>query len=204
MKKSIALCFCLLFSFTQVAFANSDSELLQQRLANITTINADFEQKVFNPEGELIQQSTGTLTIQRPGLFHWLVLDPEEELIVSNGKDMWLYSPFIEQVTIMNVADATAGTPFALLSGSDTAKWANFEVKREANNFVVSAKDEQASVNSFTFMFDKNNQVTGFAVQEQQGQKSEFSLTLKEALKNIDKNFFEFKVPAGTEIDDQR
>lgn len=204
MKKFILFTFCLFFSATQFVHAQTDSELLQQKLAKISTLNADFKQKVFNPEGQLIQQSSGTLTIQRPGMFHWLVLDPDEELIVSDGSTMWLYSPFIEQVTIMNVADATAGTPFALLSGSDGAKWSDFDVKKQGDNFIVRSKDQQASVNSFSFIFDKQGQISGFVVQEQQGQKSEFNLTLKPVTKAIDKSFFEFKVPAGTEIDDQR
>lgn len=204
MKKYIIVVLCVFMSMLQLAYAQTDSELLQQKLAKFTSIDADFAQQVLNSEGEIIQQSWGKLTISRPGNFHWQVTKPDEELIVSNGIDMWLYNPFIEQVTIMNFSDAIAGTPFALLSGADATEWANFDVKKIGEQFVVKNNKDKMSTNQFIFMFDKAGTVSEFIVEEAQGQKSIFKLTNNKQTLKLASDFFEFKVPEGIEIDDQR
>ncbi|WP_028869921.1 outer membrane lipoprotein chaperone LolA [Psychromonas arctica] len=204
MKKILFITVCLISSMFQFASAQTDSELLQQKLAKFTTIDADFVQQVINPKGEVIQKSWGTLAIARPGNFHWQVTQPDEELIVSNGQDMWLYSPFIEQVTIMNFSDAIAGTPFALLSGADSAQWAQFSVVKKDHQFIVKSSAPKASTNTFIFIFNKDDNVSEFVVQESQGQKSVFTLSNNKNNSTFVKDFFEFKIPNGIEIDDQR
>ncbi|MEJ6121728.1 outer membrane lipoprotein chaperone LolA [Vibrio sp. 2-Bac 85] len=204
MKKILFITVCLISSMFQLASAQTDSELLQQKLAKFTTIDADFVQQVINPKGEVIQKSLGTLAIARPGNFHWQVTQPDEELIVSDGQDMWLYSPFIEQVTIMNFSDAIAGTPFALLSGADSAQWAQFNVVRKDQQFIVKSSDPKASTNTFIFIFNKADNISEFVVQESQGQKSVFTLSNNKNNSTFAKDFFEFKIPNGIEIDDQR
>lgn len=191
-------------SMLQTVSAQTDSELLQQKLSTFTSIEADFAQQVINPEGEVIQNSWGTLTIARPGNFRWQVTKPDEELIVSNGQNMWLYSPFIEQVTIMKFSDAIAGTPFALLSGANATEWANFNVKKIGEQFIVENNKADVKGNEFIFTFDGSNNVTEFVVEEAQGQKSIFKLSNTKESPKIAKGFFEFKIPQGIEIDDQR
>tara|TARA_R110001583_G_scaffold85585_1_gene224409 strand:+ start:5657 stop:6271 length:615 start_codon:yes stop_codon:yes gene_type:complete len=204
MKKYIIATLCVFMSMSQLAYAQTDSDLLQQKLAKFTSIDADFAQQVINPEGQVIQQSWGKLTISRPGNFHWQVTKPDQELIVSNGTDMWLYSPFIEQVTIMNFSDAIAGTPFALLSGADASEWRNFDVKKMGEQFIVKNNKDKMNTNQFIFMFDKTDSVSEFIVEEAQGQKSVFKLTNNKQAVKLASGFFEFKIPEGIEIDDQR
>jgi len=204
MKKYIIATLCVFMLMSQLVYAQTDSQLLQHKLAKFTSIDADFAQQVINPEGQVIQQSWGKLTISRPGNFHWQVTKPEQELIVSNGTDMWLYSPFIEQVTIMNFSDAIAGTPFALLSGADASEWRNFDVKKMGEQFVVKNNKDKMNTNQFIFMFDKTDSVSEFIVEEAQGQKSVFKLTNNKQAVKLASGFFEFKIPEGIEVDDQR
>jgi len=204
MKKILFITVCLFTSMFQFVSAQTDNELLQQKLAKFKTIDADFVQQVINPKGEVIQKSWGTLAIARPGNFHWQVTQPEEELIVSDGQDMWLYSPFIEQVTIMNFSDAIAGTPFALLSGADSTEWAQFSVVQKDQQFIVKSSDPKAATNTFIFIFNKAGNIKEFVVQESQGQKSVFTLSNNKHNSKFAKDYFEFTIPNGIEIDDQR
>ena len=204
MKRIIIVTLSVVMSMWQSAYAQTDSELLQQKLSKFTSIQANFAQQVINPEGEVIQNSWGQLTIARPGNFHWEVTKPDEELIVSNGQNMWLYSPFIEQVTIMKFSDAIAGTPFALLSGANAEEWANFDVKKIGEQFIVENNKQEVKGNEFIFTFDSTDNVTEFIVEEAQGQKSIFKLSDTKQGPKLTKGFFEFKIPQGVEIDDQR
>ena len=74
------------------ALAN-DAQLLKDKLATFANINATFVQRVNSSEGKLLNESTGEVTISRPGKFHWLVKTPEEELIVSNGGNDLVLQP---------------------------------------------------------------------------------------------------------------
>ncbi|RBW46043.1 outer membrane lipoprotein carrier protein LolA [Psychromonas sp. B3M02] len=204
MKNKLIIALTLLWCTLSAAHAQTDSELLQQKLAKVSTMQADFSQQVISAQGDLIQQSVGKLTIARPGNFYWQVTSPDEELIVSNGVDMWLYSPFIEQVTIMNFSDAIAGTPFALLSGADASEWQNFDVQQKEGAFVVANNQNKVNANQFTFVFDKADHISQFSVKEAQGQTSTFTLSNNKAASNLSDDFFEFEIPAGIEIDDQR
>lgn len=112
MKKMYGLLF-LFFSFSVFA---SPKDVLNTRLAMNKGFTADFTQKVISPDGEVLMQGKGTVEIARPNMFRWATTSPEENLLVSNGKALWYYTPSLQQVTIYNQQKATAQTPFILLT----------------------------------------------------------------------------------------
>lgn len=205
MKKMLVVISILLSSvLSSVVLAATDAELLKEKLAKFSVINAEFSQRVSSPEGKILDDSRGTLAISRPGKFRWEVLTPEEELIVSDGQTMWLYSPFIEQVSLLNLSDAIQGTPFILLSGANESQWANYQVKKVNDQFKVKNISGTTQERSFIFEFNKLGQVSKFVVIEALGQRSEFKLAHKAIAKPWSSAFFDFKIPVGVEIDDQR
>ena len=205
MKKIIFVVFLFLVnSLYAAASVTADADLLKEKLAKFQQINAEFSQVVTNPEGEILNESQGLMTISRPGKFRWQVNTPEEELIVSDGETMWLYSPFIEQVTLINLSDAIEGTPFVLLSGADDKQWQNYLVNRDDNRFTIRGAALQVQNNSFVFEFNGAGHISRFVVIEEQGQRSEFTLTHKPLAERVETDYFSFQIPAGVEIDDQR
>lgn len=205
MKKIIfAVLLLLTMPFYAAASAATDVGLLKEKLARFKQINAEFTQVVTSPEGKVLNESWGKLTISRPGKFRWQVVKPEEELITSDGKTMWLYSPFIEQVTLINLSDAIEGTPFVLLSGANQQQWQNYLVTRNNNKFTVKRADSKTHDNSFVFEFNDAGNISKFVVVEEQGQRSEFKLSHKPLIEKFAADYFNFTIPAGVEIDDQR
>lgn len=205
MKKILLIITLFIFTpFSAFASGETDAQLLKNKLAKFKQINANFSQVVSSPEGQVLNESSGQLTILRPGKFHWQVLKPEKELIVSDGKTMWLYSPFIEQVTLMNLRDAIEGTPFVLLSGGDDKQWQKYSVIRDKKRFTVNPLDTHLHHNTIVFEFNAVGNISRFVVIEEQGQRSEFTLTHKPLRENLSSVYFNFKIPAGVEIDDQR
>ncbi|ABM03456.1 outer membrane lipoprotein carrier protein LolA [Psychromonas ingrahamii 37] len=205
MKKIVIVISILLTSFLSSAVsAATDSQLLKEKLAKFSFINAEFSQQVSSPEGKILDDSQGMLAISRPGKFRWEVLMPEEELIVSDGQTMWMYSPFIEQVTLLNLSDAIQGTPFILLSGANESQWADYQVNKVNDQFIVKNIAGTVQDRSFIFEFNKSSQVSKFVVIEALGQRSEFKLSHKVLSKPWVEGFFDFSIPAGVEIDDQR
>ena len=200
-KNLFSIC---LFVFTLSAHAiSNEASALKEKLSAFDQVNATFVQVVSSDEGKVLNESTGEMTILRPGKFHWQIETPEEELIVSDGETIWYYSPFIEQVTLINFADAINDTPFALIAGASDEQWQHYIVKQQGNQFTVT-NSQEVQHTTFIFDFDNNNNISKFVVIEEQGQRSVFELTHKNNSSSVDQSLFNFEIPAGVEVDDQR
>jgi outer membrane lipoprotein carrier protein len=88
---------------------------------DVVTFSGDFEQSLIDPDGRLLESTSGTLQIQRPGRFRWVYKEPYEQWLVADGTNIWSYDVDLEQVTVKPQADALANTPALLLGGSGEA-----------------------------------------------------------------------------------
>jgi len=96
----------------------SGVERFQAYLRTTQTARADFEQKVFDREKKLVQQSKGSFSFLRPGRFRWSYAQPYAQLIVGDGARVWIYDEDLNQVTVRAMARALGSTPAALLAGA--------------------------------------------------------------------------------------
>ncbi len=105
-------------------FAASDdkaaiSPLLDRYLTEVSTLSADFTQSLIDADGELVEESSGSLLISRPGRFRWTYREPYEQWLVADGLNLWSYDVDLAQVTVKPQSAALASTPALLLGGSD-------------------------------------------------------------------------------------
>lgn len=96
----------------------SGVERFQAYLRTTQTARADFEQKVFDSERKLVQESKGSFSFLRPGRFRWVYAQPYPQLIVGDGTRVWIYDEDLNQVTVRAMAKALGSTPAALLAGA--------------------------------------------------------------------------------------
>jgi outer membrane lipoprotein carrier protein len=95
--------------------------LVNEFVTEVVTFSGDFEQSLIDPDGRLLETTSGTLEIQRPGRFRWVYAEPYEQWLVADGTNIWSYDIDLEQVTVKPQADALANTPALLLGGSGEA-----------------------------------------------------------------------------------
>lgn len=93
-------------------------EVLQARLDALQSMQADFEQRMFNADQELTQSSAGQFSLLRPGRFRWDYTVPFEQTIVADGERLWIYDADLEQVTVRRMDAGLGTTPAMLLSGA--------------------------------------------------------------------------------------
>ena len=99
-----------------------DGEALVNAFVNdVVTFASDFQQSLIDPDGILLEKTSGTLEIQRPGRFRWVYEEPYEQWLVADGTNIWSYDVDLEQVTVKPQAEALANTPALLLGGSGEA-----------------------------------------------------------------------------------
>ena len=124
LKRNLLLVVVLLASMAGHAAepAVDDGETLVNAFVNdVVTFSADFEQSLIDPDGRMLEKTSGTLEIQRPGRFRWVYEEPYEQWLVADGANIWSYDVDLEQVTVKPQAEALANTPALLLDGSGDA-----------------------------------------------------------------------------------
>lgn len=201
--KKLLIALPLLCLVAGQAFAD-DAATLRNRLAKVNAFSAHFEQTVLDQHGKILQKASGEMQVARPDRFRWDTQKPDENLIVSDGKTVWVYDPFVGQVSILNLGKAIENTPFLLITSSDPAIWSHYQVKEEGDSYTVTSRSKNQRIESLRIIFDDQSRLTRFEVDEAQGQRSEFQLSGVNTALKVDAQQFSFKVPAGVEVDDQR
>lgn len=111
-------------------FGNAEASSLehyQSFLNGTQSARASFEQKVYDRDGRLVQDTKGSFVFQRPGRFRWIYDKPADQVIVGDGLRVWIYDRQLNQVTVRKVARALGSTPAALLAGGTDVQ-AAFEI----------------------------------------------------------------------------
>lgn len=202
MKKTIKLTALLLAGISQTVWADATAEL-QSRLSKVDVLTADYNQKVSDSKGKEIQQGAGKLQIKRPNLFRMDNQTPQETQLISDGKTLWFYDPFVEQVTANWVKDAVNNTPFVLLTSNEKAHWQQYVVEQRADTFVLKPKDKKSNIKQFDIRIDVNGTLKNFSTTERDGQVNQYLLR-NITNQTIADSTFKFSIPKGAEVDDQR
>lgn len=113
--------------------ASSPSVLLMNLLEKVHTLKADFSQTMQSQQGKIIEASKGHVWLSRPGKFRWEVTKPTPQLIVTNGKKLWIYDPDLQQVNIRSLKKEVGEAPALLLSDSRQAVEKKFAVQLMKN-----------------------------------------------------------------------
>ncbi len=110
----------LFASFLVLFLSNSNAasvERFQSFLRTTQAARADFQQKVFDKSGKMVQESKGSFSFLRPGRFRWTYVKPPQ-LIVGDGERVWIHDADLNQVTVRRASRVLGATPAALLAGA--------------------------------------------------------------------------------------
>ncbi len=110
----------MLLVASRSAYAAGGANPLERFLDGLHSFQASFSQTVSDAHGHTVEQSTGTLTVLRPGKFRWEVHPKGEsgagQLVVDDGRNLWFYDRDLQQVTVKPAGSALTATPAMLLS----------------------------------------------------------------------------------------
>jgi outer membrane lipoprotein carrier protein len=122
LKRRLSLCALVLVGqMAQGADEDAGRRYVDNFVADVITFQGNFEQALLDADGQVIDKTTGTLEIQRPGQFRWSYIEPYEQWLVADGLNVWSYDVDLAQVTVKPQASALANTPALLLGGSSDA-----------------------------------------------------------------------------------
>jgi len=190
-------------SFFSVAAQATATQDLQRFFNQVQSYSARFDQVTLDEAMNPIQESSGSLWIERPGKFRWNYTVPYEQHIVGDGKQVWVYDVELKQAAVRRMEGALGATPAILLSGKGVLDGV-FVIKDlgrqgQLDWVELTPKKNDGGFEKIRLGFEKGKirtleMIDGF------GQTTR--VTLRDAQENakISADKFSFKPPAGVDV----
>lgn len=187
--------------------AKTDPDDLRRFFKDVQSFTARFNQVVLDESLNMLQESSGTLWIQRPNRFRWNYDAPFEQQIVGDGNKIWVYDVELRQVTVRRMSGGLGNTPAILLAGRGTldddfvVKSLGTQGKLDWLQLIPKSKD--GGFEDIRVGFDKGKlrvleMIDGF------GQTTR--IALRKVAENVDisPDKFVFKAPPGVDVVQER
>ena len=96
-------------------WADDAGQRLTVALKQMDNLSTEFKQTLLDEDKNVVQQSSGTLALQRPGKFAWHYTEPFEQRIIADGSELWIYDVELDQVTVKPMDEGLANAPIMIL-----------------------------------------------------------------------------------------
>ena len=193
---TLALAFC-----ASVGAASIDR--YKTFLNDTQSARAAFEQKVYDRNGKLVQQSRGNFVFQRPGRFRWVYDKPADQVIVGDGERVWIDDRQLNQVTVRKLTAALGSTPAALLAGGTGIEKA-FQLSDAGEKdglewLDAKPREREAGFESVSMGFNAQG-LQAMRLTDHFGQTTELRFSKLERNPHVNPNEFRFQPPKGADV----
>ena len=203
MKRSalIAAAAAVLMPLAVSAAARDDLAAFTRGLKGL---DGQFSQKVFDANGKQKEATTGRVAMSAPRLFRWEYKQPHPQLIVADGKKVWVYDPDLQQVTVRPQGVEEQNSPLAALI--DPGKLDRDFRVAEAGKLdglawlLLSPKaEDQASFQSAKLGFGQNG-LAKMQIVDMLGQRTEITFAGWKRNPSFAAGTFAYKPPQGVDV----
>ena len=193
----------LVLAFWTVPAQATAIQDLHRFFNQVQRYQARFTQVTVDETKQPVQESSGSLWIERPGKFRWNYRIPFEQQIVGDGKQVWVYDVELKQVAVRGMQGALGATPAILLAGKGNLEtvFTIKELEREGQIDWVQLKPKKkdGGFDDLRIGF-VNGKIRNLEMVDGFGQTTR--VTLHDAQENtaIGAEQFNFKPPAGVDV----
>lgn len=182
---------------------------LKQFFKEVHSFQADFEQRVVDEAGQVLEFKTGVFSFLRPGKFRWnyASIDEQEALgqqIISDGEVITFYEPDLETANQRSMRDAVSQVPTLLLVQSGASIDAHFTVedygKTDGLTWIgLSPKNPDSGYQSLMIGFDEAR-LSAFIMTDALGNETRLQLSNVVTNLTFKKDLFKFKPSGSTDV----
>ena len=187
-------------------------ETLREFTRDAKTGRANFSQTVSAPDGLKKKTSSGSFEFARPDRFRFSYAKPFEQLIVADGRKVWLYDQDLNQVTVRAMSQALGATPASLLAGGAMDK--DFELvnaptkdapPKDGLDWVQATPrvKEGATVQTLRIGF-RGKTLAALEIVDAFGQRSLLQFSAVEINPKLPDETFRFVPPKGADVIESR
>ncbi len=188
------------------AAAQADAvDTLRDFVRDAKSGRASFTQTVTSPDGSKTKSSSGSFEFSRPNRFRFAYTKPFEQLIVADGRKVWIYDTDLNQVSSRPFSKALGATPAALLSGSDLER--DFDLSalpaRDGLDWVeAKPKVKEGAFQSLRIGF-RSKALAAIEITDGFGQRSSLQFGGLEVNVPVAADAFKFTPPPGADVIEQ-
>ncbi|CAP41914.1 outer membrane lipoprotein chaperone LolA [Bordetella petrii] len=201
--RRLAATAALLVLCPMAALAADARAQLKSFVADIKSATGSFTQSTTGPQGRTQRPQSGTFAFQRPGKFKWAVSQPYEQLVVSDGQQLYQYDPDLAQVTSRKVDQAIGTSPAAILFGSGNLEQAFQVAPLPARDGLEWLRAKPRNADAGFAQVDigmKDNLPVRVELLDAFGQTTRVELSNIQANPALPASEFRFTPPAGVDV----
>lgn len=186
-----------------LALADNGADRLTRILEPLTTYVAGFDQQILDGSGQRLQSASGEMWLARPGRFRWEVDAPYSQVVVSDGEQVTLYDPDLEQATIQPLDQRVTHTPALLLSGSAEALTDNYTVESNQRGvtevFTLTPRSADTLFETLQLTFH-SERLGGLQMTDSTGQQTAIEFDNVKQNGTIEDSRFSIELPDDTDV----
>ncbi len=177
---------------------------IEQRYNRAKTLQVQFTES-YSVQGLARKSESGELTLRKPGRMRWDYTAPAGKLFLSDGKDVYLYTPEAHRVEKMRLKESEdMRAPLAFLLGKlDFSKeFREFTVKAEGANIVLTAKakTDKLPYEKVEMLVTSDYQIQRLVVNGQDQSILTFQFAQEKLNPPVNDAQFKFQMPVGATL----
>ncbi|MCC6933058.1 MAG: outer membrane lipoprotein carrier protein LolA [Deltaproteobacteria bacterium] len=171
---------------------------------------ARFFQKSYLLGLDRTEVSKGEVFFKKPGKMKWSYSQPEEQLFVADGQQVWFYQPALKQVTLGDFDSSfRSDMPVSFLIGIGNIREQFFVEDmcdtEEGIKISLKPKNNDGSLGVFRLLVRKGSYATlGAQIGDYGGNETSIGFISMNREMKIDDKEFTFVVPKGIDVIDHR
>lgn len=183
---------------------------IETKYSQAGTIQAQFEQVTESAGLQRKKHSSGTITIKTPDKIRWETLSPDKNLLISDGKTFWFYTPPFDteengQLIERKGKDIRSTLTSALMTGSFSAAQRNAKMKiirnTPAEYTLLLKKGSAGTVTQAKIQINlKEKLIQKVTLTHSDGNTAEISLSQILLGQKTEDSLFTFNAPPNTDI----
>lgn len=192
----------MIFAASTPALADA-RDRLEAFVDSTKGLKADFSQTVTDRKGRKTQEASGNLFFSRPGKFRWTYQKPYAQVIVGDGKKLWIHDEDLDQVTVRKLDKALGDSPAALLAGDNNIeKLFNLKdtgLKDGLEWLEATPKSKEGSFEKVRMGFQEND-LQVMELRDNFGQTTLLRFSNLQRNPKMNASLFSFTPPKGADV----
>ena len=177
---------------------------IEQRYNRAKTLQIQFTES-YSVGGLARKSESGELTLRKPGRMRWNYSTPPGKLFLSDGKQVYLYTPDahrVEKMPLKESEDMRAPLAFLLGKLDFSKEFRDFAVKPDGANYVVTAKakTDKLPYEKIEMLITPDYQIQRLVVNGQDQSILSFQFAQEKLNPPVDDAQFKFQMPQGATL----
>ncbi len=179
---------------------------VEERYNRAKTLQVVFEE-TYTVNGKPRKAETGDLYLRKPGRMRWDYRSPAGKLFLSDGKEVYLYTPSdnsAEKMKLKESDDMRAPLAFLLGKLEFEKEFQNFQTEPAGAELKITAtpKSDRVPYREVEFFVAPDYKIHKLNITGQDSSVLTFVLSNEQVNPALDDNLFRFKLPDGAILKD--